>query len=649
MTVAIWTTEREGILTLGTAHSRLEFALDGTGFRLLAESRLVLQTSSGWGEPCERLCLWQAEGSEAILTFYRGAHGFGRLRVLALENGWQLVWDQPTRDTFDLLVGVHWYGQGEIIHQCYPLEQISLWEAPLLTWDNGATGLGNIQTPVWLCATGAAILVQNAADSLHVGFNAPPSHIPPPPWDLSAAQAPASERPPLSSLHASAQLTLHNPNQPLNYLILVGEHVRDAYQHVIGQLGKPERIPPEDFLREPIWTTWARYKTEIDQARVLGYAQEIRAYDYPGGTFEIDDKWQRAYGDNTFDPERFPDPQGMVAALNALGFNVTVWVHPFFVPESPNTQEAIQHGYLIKRPESDDLYTVIWWQGLGYLLDVSNPAALAWYAAKLRELQQQVGLAGYKFDAGEAGFFPADARTHTPMHRNEYSARWAAFAAEHFPYCEVRTGWFSQRLPILFRQWDRFSSWGYDNGLASVITTALMLSLTGYPFTLPDMIGGNAYGDLLPNKELLIRWTQASAPMLAMQFSIAPWDFDDETVAICRKYADLHVMLADERLAAARRATVDGTPVIRPLLWEAPEDMTALGIADQYLMGRYLVAPVLTPNTTARNIYLPYGVWCDYWTGEHYVSNGTWLRDYPAPLDVLPLFVDEDPRWDDLA
>ncbi|MCS6872667.1 MAG: glycoside hydrolase family 31 protein [Anaerolineae bacterium] len=642
MSAALRVTEHEQRLTLSAAHSTLEFATDGSGFYMLVGEHLVMRTGQGWSAPCGRLCLWQVEGDEALLTFYRGTHGYGRLRVRALPNGWEFAWDQPTRDTFDLSVGVHWYGQGELVHQRYPLDQLSLWEAPLLTWDNGATGLGNIQTPAWLCATGVALLVTNATDSLQVGFNAPPSHVAPPSWDLSAAQAPAAMRPPLASPESDDLLTLHDPNQPLNYLILVGDHVRAACQALINALGKPERTPPEAYLRQPIWTTWARYKTAINQDVVLRFAEEIRAHGFAGGTFGIDDKWQRAYGDNALDPERFPDPKGMVRALNQLGFNVTLWVHPFFVPESQNTQEAIRRGYLVKQPERDEPYPVLWWQGLGYLLDVSNPEALAWYADKLRALQNEIGLAGYKFDAGEANYLPADGRTYAPIHRNEYSKRWTAFAAEHFPYCEVRTGWFSQTLPVLFRQWDRFSTWGYDNGLASVISTALMLSATGYPFTLPDMIGGNAYGDLVPDKELLIRWTQASALMLAMQFSIAPWDFDAETVTICRKYTDLHVSLAEERLAAAQRAVQDGTPVVRPLWWDAPEDIVALRVADQYLMGKYLAAPVITPQTTARDVYLPRGTWRDYWTGEYYASSGMWLRSYPAPLDVLPLFVRAD-------
>lgn len=65
---------------------------------------------------------------------------------------------------------------------------------------------------------------------------------------------------------------------------------------------------------------------------------------------------------------------------------------------------------------------------------------------------------------------------------------------------------------------DKESRWGYDNGLKTVIPTALTFGILGYPFVLPDMIGGNGYtyeGDNielteteLPDRELYIRWLQ---------------------------------------------------------------------------------------------------------------------------------------------
>lgn len=69
---------------------------------------------------------------------------------------------------------------------------------------------------------------------------------------------------------------------------------------------------------------------------------------------------------------------------------------------------------------------------------------------------------------------------------------------------EVRIGLHTQHLPIFVRMLDKDSVVGYENGLKSLIPTALVFGVLGYPFVLPDMIGGNAYknsttqtGDLL--------------------------------------------------------------------------------------------------------------------------------------------------------
>jgi Glycosyl hydrolases family 31 len=64
-------------------------------------------------------------------------------------------------------------------------------------------------------------------------------------------------------------------------------------------------------------------------AQVLTYAEEISARGVQRSVMEIDDRWQRAYGDLEFDPVKFPDPKAMVDRLHALGFKVTAWVMPF--------------------------------------------------------------------------------------------------------------------------------------------------------------------------------------------------------------------------------------------------------------------------------------------------------------------------------
>ena len=163
------------------------------------------------------------------------------------------------------------------------------------------------------------------------------------------------------------------------------------------------------------------------------------------------------------------------------------------------------------------------------------------------------------------------------------------------------------------------------------------MSMSGYPLFLPDMIGGNAYVEQ-PDAELMIRWAQVNALMPGMQFSLAPWDYGEETSRLCREAALLHQQMAPDILKAVENSVLSGEPVIRPLFWIAPGDPVALTCDDQFLLGdMFLAAPIVTRGQRKRDIYLPVGHWVDKWSGQ--VHDGpTWLRDYPTPLDVLPLF-----------
>ena len=58
---------------------------------------------------------------------------------------------------------------------------------------------------------------------------------------------------------------------------------------------------------------------------------------------------------------------------------------------------------------------------------------------------------------------------------------------------------------------------------------------------------------------------------------------------------------------------------------------------DEYLLGRdLLVAPVVEPGTTARQVYLPAGEWYDWHTGERF-GGGTYVVA-PTPMDRIPLY-----------
>jgi myogenesis-regulating glycosidase len=579
----------------------------------------------------------RADDSSLTATFPRFSLDLKRVTDHASTSSAQVYVLSTTPADFPVEIRIelpgYWYGGGELIHQHHPLNKLMLHSAPLHTFDNGPTGLSGVMNPAWFSSNGALLIADSPVE---FGMNQPPADHPRFQWGFATEGRGAfSDRPFLDNGGVGDGLLTLQGN-PLNLKFFLTENAVTAYEHQTKHFGHPAELPPEGLFTKPTWTTWARYKTAIDQEVVLNFADEIIANGYPYHVMEIDDRWQVHYGDLEFDPQRFPDPKAMVDELHAKGFVVTTWVIPFLDEQSNAFAEGMKNGWLVRHMDGSP-YLVPWWQGRGGLLDVTHPSALEWFFGRLNQLQVKTGCDGFKFDAGEACFLPADAVTHQKIHPNEYTNMYVDAVAKHHRLTEVRSGWCNQRAPIFFRQWDKTTAWGLDNGLHSVLTGALAMSLAGYPFILPDMVGGNEY-DEKADAGLMIRWTQLNALLPAMQFSLAPWEYGAQAAELCRRYANLHVEFAPKILEIAKSSVEKGLPIVRPIFWLDPSDERALTCDDEFMLGdEFLVAPVVTPKTTQRDIYLPKGEWQDYWTKETF-TGPIRLRDFPAPLDTLPFF-----------
>jgi alpha-glucosidase (family GH31 glycosyl hydrolase) len=565
------------------------------------------------------------------------------LRIDSDARGFTLDAAADRADTIELRIelasGRHWYGMGELLHQRWPLEEVALQRSRFLTWDCGTSGIGNVLEPIWFTATGIGLWVAPDDPQIDwVSLNQPPDDGRVPPWSPAlAVRTPMSERPfALDEVGGDGLLTIRVAGERLRIRLLVGETIRDVQRAFTDLAGRPEAPPSSRAMALPTWTTWARYKERIDQRTCLGFVDEITAAGFPIGTLEIDDKWQAEYGDMAFDPERFPEPRRMIDELHGRNVAATAWVTPFISPRAASAEEAVR-GRLVVRDRHDAPYLVTWWQGPGYLLDVSDPRAEAWFIERLGGLQLETGLDGWKFDAGEACYLPDDATTAGSITRNEYSHLYADMVGRRFPDSDARTAWRNQRSTMLLREWDKDSEWGLGNGLQAVLPQALTFGLIGYPFVLADMIGGNAYGGQRADGELIVRWTQATALLPAMQFSLAPWDHGAEISDMARRATELHVAFGPEFDRLAAEAVETGRPIVRPLVLEFPGDRETETIADQFMLGeRWLVAPVMQSGARERAIYLPAGRWRDELGTIH--DGPGWLRREPVPLDRLPYF-----------
>ncbi len=82
----------------------------------------------------------------------------------------------------------------------------------------------------------------------------------------------------------------------------------------------------------------------------------------------------------------------------------------------------------------------------------------------------------------------------------------------------------------------------------------------------------------------------------------------------------------------------EGYTIMRPLVMDFREDPIARSIDDQYMFGpSIMVSPITSPSTTEREVYLPRGLWYNFWTGEM-LAGGKWIM-CEAPLDRIPLHV----------
>ncbi len=579
-----------------------------------------------------------------------------------------------------------WYGGPSMSRAFWPSNLNSITQQPWRSNDMLADrdSLGSVLELTWLTSTGALLRGLPGSGSFDFSFNEPCRDDGGGDGDEAAATRPSE-----------GQLCLR-PTGAAPVLVELCAHadVRAAADGLLARLPRPTepQTPSLDLLRAPVWSTWARFKMDVDQPKVEAYAYEIAARAFPRSHLEIDDRWSTKYGDLAFDPVKFPDAGGMVGRLHNLGFTVTLWVVPFAERGSDAFAEGSAAGHWLKAADGTPL-VITWWQGEGVALNVSDEGALAWFEQRLRSLQHLTGVDGFKFDAGEAMFVPDGVMDDA----NAFCGRWTRFAARFGGGSEVRCAHQSQDAGLWTREFDKDSRWGLQNGLRALLTAALQLGVLGYPFVLPDMVGGNAYSEemisssdagvplealadadvgtaaagtgaapadeparhtfadgeaaangtvrpassmfygSLPPRELYVRWCFANALLPAMQFSIAPWQYDEAASEACRRALELRTAHLPQLEALAHTAARTGEPIVRPLWWHNPDDPTCQWIADEFLLGNTtLVAPVLDAGAHSRPIYLPAGRWLA--RSQHVYSGPRWLVDHRVALDELATF-----------
>ncbi|MDR1004808.1 MAG: glycoside hydrolase family 31 protein [Prevotellaceae bacterium] len=432
-------------------------------------------------------------------------------------------------------------------------------------------------------------------------------------------------------------------DSPLPPIAVAGSTLRDAYLDACRKHFPPSGTLPDTlFFSMPQYNTWIELMYNQNQTDILKYAQGIVDNHFPKGVLMIDDNWQKYYGNFDFKPERFADPKGMVEQLHAMGFKIMLWVCPFVSPDSPEYRELSSKGYLL-RDQRGGTAIIQWWNGQSACYDLTNPAASAHLVGRLKQLQQEYGIDGFKFDAGDPGFYASSdlvsfRREATSV---DHCEAWARIGLE-FPFNEYRACWRMGGQPLVQRLGDKNNDW---NAVGALIPDMLAAGLLGYAYTCPDMIGGGQYASYLNvdpariNQELIVRSAQVHTLMPMMQFSVAPWRIlGKENLDILRNMAQLHERMGNYIIKFARLAAKTGEPIVRHMEYEFPGQGFAQCI-DQFMLGdRYMVTPMLKPGTS-RTVILPKGVWLDE-RGKKYRGGRAYTID--VPLYRLPYFEQQD-------
>ena len=436
----------------------------------------------------------------------------------------------------------------------------------------------------------------------------------------------------------------------LDYFVMAGPHPKDIL-HSYCTLTGFSKLPP-------LWSfgLWMSRNSYLSWDVVNDVAKNIRSHDIPCDVLHLDTAWfNRDWNcDLKFSQERFPDPAEHMAKLKEDGFHISLWQYNFIPPNEDNThyQEAVEHGYLSKNDQGQPYQLPEGCEG-GWVKDVtidfSNPEARQWYAEKIRDLIR-MGAGAIKTDFGEGIAEEANYHSIDGKHfHNLYSLVYnnVVFNATHSVSGEnivwARSGTAgSQRYPL---HWGGDSQCSFD-ALAGTLRGALSIGMSGIPFFSHDI--GGFIGT--PNDELYIRWAQlglfsshSRCHGCGNDNHREPWMFSEEACSIFRYYDKLRYSLMPYIYSQAEKCTRTGLPMMRALYLEYPEDRNVYRIDDTYLFGdSLLIAPVVKPlsKCSYRDVYLPKGVWFDYFTKERMDSLGQWIRR-PVDLKTMPIYVKE--------
>ncbi|KAK9782243.1 hypothetical protein AB5N19_09829 [Seiridium cardinale] len=455
----------------------------------------------------------------------------------------------------------------------------------------------------------------------------------------------------------------------LDYWVVAGDtpaEMEEAYANVTGKVP----MMPEYGLG--FWQCKLRYQT---QEELLEVAREYRRRDLPIDLIVIDFFHWPMQGEWKFDPTYWPDPDAMIKELTDLKIELMVSIWPTVDKRSENYEEMLEKGLLIRVDRG--VRTAMDFQGDTVHFDATNPKSREYVWQKCKENYYSKGIKIFWLDEAEPEYTAYDFDNYRyylgsnlsigNLYPRDYARAFYEGQEQQGQQNIVnllRCAWAgSQKYGALVWSGDIASSW---SSLRNQIAAGLHMGIAGIPWWTTD-IGGFHGGD--PNdedfRELFVRWFQwgAFCPVMRLHGDREPqqpqhgttggatcrsgannevWSYGPEVYEICKKYMLIRENMRDYTRTLMKEAHEKGTPVIRPLFYEFPQDKKSWDIGQQYMYGaKYLCCPVLEPGLTKVPVYLPPlkdgASWTSF-SGDTTFEGGQSI-EVDCPLDTMPVFV----------
>lgn len=432
----------------------------------------------------------------------------------------------------------------------------------------------------------------------------------------------------------------------LDYWVTVGDtpaEIEEMYANVTG------KVPMMSEYGLGFWQCKLRYQT---QEEVLKVAREYKKRNLPLDVIVIDYFHWEKQGDWKFDPVYWPEPEKMVEELKELGIELMVSIWTTVDKSCENYGYMLENGYLVRSERGARVG--LEFEGATVPFDTTNPKARNYLWNVVKKNYYEKGIHIFWLDEAEPEYSVYDFdnyryyRGSNLQFGNLYPVEYAKTFYEGMEQEGqknivnlIRCAWAgSQKYGALVWSGDIASSY---SSMRNQLVAGLNMGIAGIPWWTTD-IGGFHGGN--PNdeqfRELFVRWFQwgTFCPVMRLHGDREPkqpqygttggatclsgadnevWSYGEEVYEICKKYLNIREKLRPYTRELMKEAHEKGTPVMRTLFYEFPEDSTCWEIEDQYLYGRdILVVPVLNANSENRKVYLPEGEWVEYETKKVY-------------------------------